>query len=268
MTILLTMITPKGKPVIADGAQKIIQFPDLRKWRLVDAKIARASGTERIAPPDFEQRIDQFLTGQTVNLAGEGQLRLGCSFGLLINDQPAFGQFDAGHPTRANQLTPPAGLFLGGEPKSAAIQELSEEFIVRSDTKVGVWQVDHTPAYLRRAEEYAHTHQLEFDPLCQFRVQTLSTPLHFRVRFGTHEEEVLIAFEVDSSGVELIWTGAATLPHGWFVVDGEKLPDGSWRETPIITHNFDQFELTTKAKILLQANMAGLAPLEVETSTV
>lgn len=233
-----------------------IVFPDLTDWERIDSKAARAKDAERIAPVDFEERIERFQNGEDVDLSGDGRLRIGCSLGLLVDGKLVFGSFDTTHPSRPGYLTPAAGVFEGDcMPHTKAAMELAEEFILLDETNrsVGIWQFGGLPIYPERAKEYAEAFGCRFDPELVVRARFRSNlPNVTKVRVGEAEYGCLVEYEADTSSIELIFVAGTTLPEGVSIVDGERLPNGDWRRTPVIRWTPEcTSPLTTKAEILI-----------------
>ena len=251
------LVTPKGEPVwaynhtINDGTDKrnIITFPKLERWEAVDVKVARVRGVNRIAPSDFEERIVAYQRGELVNLAGNGQLRLGVGVIPIVNGRLALRQFDATHPTRPEHLSPPAGLFESGDPWESAWSELCEELIPVGPEGVGLYyNQTHNPLE-ERGRLFAMEHGLCFsgekvcvEPPTQYSFDPNPKPA---VRFGNYGMNAVIEFEPDTSSIELLFPVKIDLPDGWTIMDGEQLPDGSWCDQPIWLSP----PLTTKAKL-------------------
>lgn len=242
--------------VYGDGEFRTIVLPPLREWERIDASSARAKGADRIAPPDYEERIQRFLNGESINLAGEGRLRVGCSMGLLVNGQLVFGSFDMGHPSRPGYLTPPAGGFEGDcSPLGTASTELAEEFILLDkNNTVGLWHTPDRVVYVYQATAYARDHGLQLDYNLTVPIELLyDFPNVTTVIIGNIRYKCLVEFEPDTSSIELIFVGEVELPDGVKIVDGERLPNGNWRNTPVVTWTPNcTATLGTKAEILVK----------------
>ena len=259
----LNIITPKGASVVGYGADRHIVFPAFTGWETVDQSIARGKGENRIAPPDFEQRIRRLLNGEQVDLTSPGQMRFGAAFALTVNGRPTYGKFDDGHPLRANQLTPAAGAFDPGSDlnfMAAAMRELAEEMVVGPPGCVGLWSLVNGEPIVGHAELYARQHGMPFDRTEIALIRRTTSDLHWTINFGNERVQALIAWEPDTSDVEIIVTGEVTLPDGWWIADGELVgaKGGSvWRKQPIVSGCYERYPLTTKAEMVLQAHALG-----------
>jgi len=242
------LVTPKGGKVL--GCNSRINFPALERWKTVDARVARACGAERIAPPDFERRIATLRRGdEEVDLAGGDQLRLGVGVIPIINGgKLAFRQFDATHPTRLNQLTPPAGLFERGTPWEGAWNELCEELIPVGFGEVGLWDYEGLDPLEARGRKFALEHNVLPNRMKIPVIPLQSFEGAIDVSFGYDiAYRCLVEFEPDTSSVEILFPVEIDLPDGWTIVDGEELPDGNWCDQPIWLVP----KLTAKAKIAI-----------------
>lgn len=256
-------VTPPMR-VWGDGAARTIAFPPWETMVPVDAKLARIRGEGRIAPPDFERRVARLLAGQRVDLTGQlnkgkpgGQLRFGAGFVLVnaaVRRWPWLGKFDAGHPTRGDHLTPPAGLVEDLPPSETAWKELCEEFVPASCDRrfTAPWRMEKRPLLPDRAKAYAAAFGRTYLENEAVRVTETVGPTHWTVTFGDVVYRVLVEFEPDTSSVELLWTGQSFMPNGWGIVDGEILPSGKWRDQPIVFG----YPLTTKALAAIAAAQA------------
>ena len=246
------LVTPKGEKVLGSN-NSCICFPALERWETVGANMARACGARRIAPPDFEQRIEMFQRGEEVDLAKGGQLRLGVGVIPIIGEgkgrKLAFRQFGVNHPTRPNQLTPPAGLFEGRDtPWKEAWNELFKELIPVGYGEVGRWDYGGLDPLAARGRKFALEHNVLPNGM-KIPVIPLQPPEGAKmVSFGKYPVyKCLIEFEPDTSSVELLFPVRINLPRDWEIVDGEQLPDGSWCDQPIWLIP----AMTTKAKIAI-----------------
>ena len=246
------LVTPKGEKVLGSN-NSCICFPALDRWKIVGANMARACGARRIAPPDFEQRIEMFQRGEEVDLAKGGQLRLGVGVIPIIGEgkgrKLAFRQFGVNHPTRPNQLTPPAGLFEGRDtPWEGAWNELCEELIPVGFGEVGLWDYEGLDPLEARGRKFALEHNVLPNRMKIPVIPLQSFEGAIDVSFGYDiAYRCLVEFEPDTSSVEILFPVEIDLPDGWTIVDGEELPDGNWCDQPIWLVP----KLTAKAKIAI-----------------
>jgi len=239
-------VTPRGAAVIADPKSRTIVFPAWKEMVQVDAKLARAKGADRIGPKDMEERIEDLLKrNKKVDLAGNGQIRFGAGFvlyDLAKNGRPVFGSFDSTHPVRPNFLTPASGLVESLSVFETCLNELAEEMILVFGNRVGLWAVNGKPLSDKRAREYAEYKGLTFDASLIVNITLIETPFHWQVAFGDEITPMLVEFEADTSSIELMVTGEATIPADCKIVDGEKIGD-KWRNSEVVYG----YPLTSKA---------------------
>lgn len=260
------LVTPSGESVWANRKRRTLWLPPTDRWEEVDESVARAKGEMRIAPKDFETRLARLEiedADEMVDLAGDGQIRIGASLGLTNNGKPVLGSFSETHPTRPGELTPVAGIYQWGNPVTTAKEELCQEFILvnRERGVVGVWSFGGQPILWERAVEYALEHRLRFDPSQSFDIRWTTSDRHWTIIMGELVFKALLQNEADTSSLEVQVTAETSLPAGWEIVDGERLdkePGRPWRNSRVVTSDYASHRQTTKAQEFLRAYEAGL----------
>ncbi len=254
------VVTPKGGTVMVYPVERKIVLPARERWERVNAKVARIQDrASRLAPFDFEERIAAFHRGEQVELAGEGQLRLGVGCGLQVNGKMAYLLFDGDHQTRPGHTTPAAGMFEGhASPSHEGYRELCEEILVVHHGKqlVGSFRRPDVAVYEEYPRAYADRMGYAFETKSAFPIRQLTSDQHWTVCLGNNpanSTHCVVAFE-ESSSLECMETWEVTLPDGWVLVDGERFPSGQWRDSQVVY-------ATTKSSVVAAAEHAGLRPI-------
>lgn len=257
-----TYFTKEGAPVwasLADG----IQFPDLSEFVAVDISVARSG---ELKPVNYMKLVEQFRAGEKVNLAKGGQLRFGCAFALkvFLNDdaegQYVFSKFSDTHPTQPNKITPPGGIYdrIDISPQQLACDELSEEIIFAFATH----RLIRSPSFnnvvhTKHIDVFCEQNKYGWSPEFIFPVNIVQPKQTVRVRFGEkYDYQVGVTFEPVGS-VELIWFGEARLRdhgylHGVKYFDGELFPDGTARNSSVVSEKYEDYPQSEKAQLVLE----------------
>lgn len=257
-----TFISPPGVPILAGVST--IEFPPLENWLEVPMDTARITTGDPASPwnPKMAEAIDGWKNGRTVDLAGEKSVRIGIAAALIATmpngkKAPIFSQFDATHPRRPLELSPPAGLLRMRDLVKNALVELGEEIIlsvpfdqVPDMMRVGLWTYNGEMLARQWVGKYAADHRLILDETCQIPVTiTAEYPKLTTLRFGLKTIEAWVAFEPDTGAVEvMIPMTTACLPTGTILEDGETLPNGDYRHSRVVP-----LLLTDKARVITEA---------------
>ncbi len=261
----ITYFTPPGAPVWASLKEfGGIQFPDISEWVPVDLGVARRG---ELKPANFMELVEKYKAGEKVNLAEGGQIRIGCSFALkvFLGNEPAdggryvFSKYSETHPTQGNKITPPGGVYdrIEISPRALACDELSEEIIFAYQSHDLVRCPSfHNSAHLKHIHAFCGNNGFSLDPLNFFPVTIVTKEKTNQVTFGKNLiYQVGVTFEPVGS-VELIWFGEARLKDhkeykGVRYFDGELFPDGTARNSKVVSDNYLDYPLTEKAELVL-----------------
>jgi len=262
-----TFLSPILEKVLgtADG----IVLPPMAKWDEISATIARVKLGQLGAPwaPGMAEAVESWTSGKyNVDLSAGGQIRLGVSAALMLKHgdkfAPVLSQFDATHPTRPLQLTPPAGILESRNILQDVYGELGQEIIITcpSQDTVGFWAKDEAEDQdlIEEAwvEEYAKAHNLQVDYDLIIPVhRVISAPftdslIDFMFGEPGNWEQLIAgwpAYEFDTGSIEIMVPMIAELPESVVLEDGEILPNGRYRGSKVIP-----MFLTNKAEVIMQ----------------
>lgn len=261
-----TYLTPKGALIVAEPGH--IYFPAMTKWEQVPYRTARDEDG-----PWSESMADQLTRfrdgGWVVLNPDRGRIRLGVVSGLVVirngKITPCFGRFDGSHPRRPNELTPFAAAQHERGIMEGILSEQGEEAIlVQKIThkrqniigyKVGRWTYKGRPLESRWVRNYARDHGYQFDPNFRVGLEPITNyPGLVHFHFGRKVYIGLPAFEPDTGSIELICLFMAYLRPDYNIFDGEILPNGDWRGTPMAFMDLEgetTEKLTDKAVVTL-----------------
>mgnify|MGYP001805801559 CR=1 FL=1 len=174
-------------------------------------------------------------------------------------------RFDSGHPTAANKLTPPAGIWDSHEDLfHSALAELGQEIIISENegNKIGVWkhdgqivEQDWVCKYIDENNLYRSSYQID--------VSTMPAKNTIKVFLdNVFQGNAIIAAEFDTGSVEFMFPMIATVKTKPFVRDGESF-GGQWLHRQCRTYTYEEIvkipdeEKTTKVKAV-EAFMSSL----------
>jgi len=236
-----TYLTPTDTPIRYELGH--IYFPDIADWQEVEYIQARKT-TAAWGTTTLEASMQRVHAGLPAILNEDGkQLRLGVSMLPIVNWRgmrvPYFGRFGWGHPLMPQRLTSFAAALHSRDIISNIHEELQEAILIRRimdgkklvGQKVGTWTIDEQPVEEPWVQDYARDHGMEYDPTFHVEILPINDwPGLVQFHFGNLTIKALLAIEKFS--IEMIVLGLADLGDNDFIADGEKLPDGTWRETP------------------------------------
>lgn len=255
--------TPVGANVFASKTSGL-RFPALSQWTPADIKVARSG---ELKPANFGELVDRYNAGEEVNLAEGGQIRIGCSFALKVfvngstEGKYLFSKFSDTHPTQANKITPPGGVFDRPDetPQEAAFRELCEEIIFAfASHKVTRMPIMNNVCHTEHMFKFGERNSFEFSPVHGFTVKAVNPPGATKVSFGSGlNYNAGVTFEKGPGSVELIWFGEAHLNNsgdltGASFYDGELFPNGEARNSIVVCENYDNYPQTEKAQLVLE----------------
>ncbi|MEI6039989.1 MAG: hypothetical protein WCP93_01415 [Candidatus Berkelbacteria bacterium] len=248
----VTIISPRGAQIIASN--NVIEMPDTNLWEIVPRNTARIKmGTPGAPwPPDLEDKVEQWRSGKLVNLTKNGQIRYGVSAAIMgregVRLWPIFGQNSPTHPTRPNELTPPAGLPDGPDILEKAMTELGQEIIITLDGHVGFWSFNGTILEPEWVVQYAKDHELKINHDLIVPVNLLhDMPEMVSIVAGDQKIHCWVAWEFDTGAMEIMIPMSAELPKNIILKDGERFDNGQWRGSNVV-----QMKLGEKAELIMR----------------
>lgn len=235
-------------------------LPEMSKWKLVDASLARKTRQEGgpwPEPKSLQARFGAWREGGDGPLCYQHNgewIRLGVGAAIFVQrpdckPMPVFLQFDSGHPTRPLHLTPPAGMFDTDHatPLDGALAELGEELIPVLDGYVCYWSWKTSLVCRARVDEYARENGLKTGGQV-FPLETWEQAQHGVTLFvGNLNYRVLVECEPDTGSLEVLFPFLVHLPPGVELRDGERSRGGQ-----LLNREVFEGALTTKAQAVFR----------------
>ncbi len=202
-----------------------------------NAMARRKLGTENC--PWDEGLNDKFLEpGEWVNLKN-GFARCGISAAVFVVNKDKetmviLNRFDSGHPTKANQITPPSGVWdsMDLDLFDSALEEIGEEVIVKFGNQIATWSYRGLPLCKDWVQDYADDHNFTFLDR-RIKLNMLSPGSNNVVLVylnGNLQGPALLSLEPETASIEttFLFTINDEIDE---LLDGEKLPNGEWRNS-------------------------------------
>ncbi len=239
MSNRLVPFTPKGTTVTASLTEGIVISVPFNEWEMLDATFARNNPNR---PPDFDDNVKRFWNGETVDLAKDGQIRIGCGMAVYVMPEAGYimGQYDDGHPQKGLQVTPPSGIPTSRDeaPDIFAFREFSEEALIAAGQVNIMGLAEYNGiCFPEHAKRWAKEHNFAIaaEP---YQLKTISPNGCIPITIGDKSYTAAVAFESAPASMELIFFAEAVFPERtmWETrryFDGETLPNGEFRNSKV-----------------------------------